>query len=159
MMKIGVMSDTHGDVRLTRRAIEVLDAFQVDLVLHCGDVGSEVLPLFGSRKVHLVAGNIDDPDRLRAAIAAPEQTFHGQMGTLEIEGCRIALLHGHDVKLLRHTVHSGHWDLVCHGHTHVFSRSREGSTVVLNPGAVSRTSFPSLAVVQLPSLEVTEIPL
>jgi predicted phosphodiesterase len=68
-------------------------------------------------------------------------------------------LHGHDVKLLRHTIHSGHWDLVCHGHTHVFSSRREGSTLVLNPGAVSRTSFPSVAVVELPSMEVTELPL
>jgi len=48
---------------------------------------------------------------------------------------------------------------VCHGHTHAFSSSREGSTLVLNPGAVSRTRSPSLAVVELPSLKVTEIPL
>jgi hypothetical protein len=30
---------------------------------------------------------------------------------------------------------------------------------VLNPGAVSRSSQPSLAVVELPSLEVRQIPL
>jgi uncharacterized protein len=159
MMKIGVISDTHGDVRLTRRALDVLDTFQVDLVLHCGDVGIEVLPLLGGRKVHLVAGNMDDPDSLREAIIDPEHTLHDRLGTLGIEGCGVAFLHGHDVKLLRHTIESGQWDLVCHGHTHVSSRSREGSTLVLNPGAVSRTSSPSLAMVELPSMNVTEVPL
>ncbi len=158
-MKIGVISDTHGDAVSTRRALNLLATFQVDLILHCGDVGNELLPLFDGRKVHLVAGNMDDPDSLRAAIVDPGHTFHGQLAALQIEGCRVALLHGHDVKLLRHTIHSGHWDLVCHGHTHAFSRSREGSTLVLNPGAVSRSSSPSLAVVELPSMEVTELPL
>ncbi len=158
-MKIGVISDTHGNVSLTRHAIRVLDTFQVELILHCGDVGREVLPLFDGRKLHLVAGNIDDADGLRVAIIDPAHTLHDRLGGLEIEGRRVALLHGHDVQLLRHTVQSGQWDLICHGHTHVFSRSREGSTLVLNPGAVSRTSSPSLAVVELPSLEVTEVPL
>jgi uncharacterized protein len=159
MMNTGVISDTHGDARLTRRALDILDALQVDLVLHCGDVGIEILPLLGGRKVHLVAGNIDDADALRAVTADSGHTFHDQFGALEIEDCRVAIMHGHDVTLLRHTIQSGQWDLVCHGHTHVFSQSREGSTLVLNPGAVSRTSFPSMAIVELPSLMVTQIPL
>jgi uncharacterized protein len=158
-MKIGVISDTHGEIGLTRQALNILDAFYVDLTLHCGDVGSGVVPLFSGRQAHFVAGNMDNPDGLREAIVEPEHTFHGQFGTLEIEGCRVAFLHGHDVKLLHHTIHSGHWDLVCCGHTHAFSSVREGSTLVLNPGAVSRARSPSVAVVELPSMEVTEIPL
>jgi uncharacterized protein len=63
------------------------------------------------------------------------------------------------MRLLHHSVHSGEWDLVCHGHTHVFSSSREGRTLVLNPGALSRTRWPSLAAVELPSLDATQIPL
>jgi uncharacterized protein len=158
-MKLGVISDTHGDLRLTRHALELLDTLHVDLTLHCGDVGVEILPLLGGRKVHLVAGNMDDPDSLRAAIIGPEHEFHDQFGHLELDGCRVAFLHGHDVTLLHHAIRSGNWDLVCHGHTHVFSSSRDGSTLVLNPGAVARTSYPSIATVQLPSMEVTEIPL
>ncbi len=158
-MNIGVLSDTHGDIHLTRHALDILDTFQVDLILHCGDVGSEVVPLLGGRKVHLVAGNMDDPESLAAAIVEPTHVFHDQLGTLEVEGCRIAILHGHDVKLLRHTIQSGQWDLVCHGHTHAFSSRREGSTLVLNPGAVARASYPSVAVVELPSMKVTELPL
>jgi uncharacterized protein len=158
-MKIGVISDTHGEVGATQRALKILDRMHIDLTIHCGDVGLEVVPLFHGRRVHFVHGNMDDPGQLRAALSRPEHTFHDQLGTLEIEGRRVAFLHGHDVKLLHHTIHSGHWDLVCHGHTHAFSSSRQGRTLAVNPGAVSRTRQPSLAVVELPSLEVTGIPL
>lgn len=158
-MKLGVISDTHGDVRLTQRALDILDAHQVDLVLHCGDVGYEVVPLFDGRRLHLVAGNTDDLEGLHEVIIDPLHTFHGQIGELEFEGCRIAFLHGHDVALLRHTIQSGRWNIVCHGHTHAASETRDGATLVINPGAVSRTAFPSVALIELPSMEVTELPL
>ena len=106
---------------------------------------------------HFVRGNMDDPQTLPGVIDDPKHTYHDRIGTLEIEGRRIAFLHGDDVKLLRHTIHSGHCDLVCHGHTHVFAAARQGETLVLNPGAVSRGSQPSLAIVDLPSLDVRQI--
>jgi uncharacterized protein len=158
-MKIGVISDTHGERTLTLRALDILDHYGVGLTIHCGDVGYDIMPLFEGRQVHFVAGNTDDADMLRHMIVDDKQTVHHDLGTLEIDGCRIAFLHGHDVALLHQTIRSGKWDLVCHGHTHAFSNTREGSTLVLNPGALSRTDFPSIAVVELPSLEVAEIPL
>jgi putative phosphoesterase len=158
-MKIGVLSDTHGDIRVVQRAIQILQSLRVDLTIHCGDVGAEIVPLFEGLPTHFVYGNIDDRERLREVITDPKHTLHDKLGTLEIEEKRVAFLHGDDVKLLHHTIHSGHWDLVCHGHTHAFSSLREGETLVLNPGAVGRTAHPSLAVVELPSLTVTEIPL
>jgi uncharacterized protein len=158
-MKIGVLSDTHGDIEAVKRAISIVRRLQVGLAIHCGDVGADVVPWLKGLPTHFVHGNMDDPDRLRDEITDPEHTLHDQIGELEIEGRRVAFLHGDDVKLLRHTIHSGHWDLVCYGHTHVFSTGVEGKTLVLNPGALSRTSRPSLAVVDMPSLEVTEIPL
>ena len=158
-MKIGVLSDTHGDVPGTRQALQVLECLGVSMLIHCGDVGAEVVPSLQGVPIHFVYGNMDDPDQLREVIVPPEHTLHDRLGTLEIEGRRVAFLHGDDVKLLRHTIHSGHWDLVCPGHTHAFSSGFEGRTLVVNPGALGRTSHSSLAVVDLPSLEVTEIPL
>jgi uncharacterized protein len=158
-MKIGVLSDTHGETGAVRQAICILNQERVGLTIHCGDVGVEIVPLLKGLPTHFVAGNMDNPDELREAVTATEHTLHPQLGTLEIDGRRLAFLHGHDVKLLWHTIHSGYYDLVCHGHTHNFSRRIEGQTLVLNPGALSRTSRPSLATVDLASLEVTEIPL
>ena len=158
-MKIGVLSDTHGDAWGAQQAIDILHNLNISLVIHCGDIGPEVIPLLENLPTHFVYGNMDDIEQLRDAITHPKHTFHEQLGTLEIEGRNVAFLHGHDVKLLRHTIHSGHWDLVCHGHTHAFSSGFEGQTLVLNPGALSRTSHRTMAVVDIPSLNVTEIPL
>jgi putative phosphoesterase len=158
-MRIGVISDTHGDVPATRAALGVLDSLGVSVIVHCGDVGVEVVPLLQGRRTHFVPGNTDDPDRLRHAIADPAHTYHHPPGSLEIDGCRIALLHGDDARLLDQAIWSGNFDLVCHGHTHAFASSRHRQTLSLNPGAVSRTGRPSLAVVEVPSLEVTHVPL
>jgi hypothetical protein len=158
-MKIGVLSDTHGDVACLERAIRILKKFGVGLIIHCGDVGVEVVSSLKGLNTHFVPGNMDDLQQLREAIIEPEHRLHESVGELEIEGRKAAFLHGHDVHLLRHTIHSGHWDLVCHGHTHAFSKGHDGRTLVLNPGALSRTNHPSLAVVEFPSLEVTEITL
>lgn len=159
-MLIGIISDTHGDVHGTRLAVRVFMSLGVDIVLHCGDIGSaEVVPLFSARPTHFVLGNVDRGGPLREAIQAAGQTCHERFGTLEIEGRRIALLHGDDQAVLRETVRSGRWDLVCHGHTHSASQSRHAETLVVNPGAVARTLQGSVAVVELPTLAVTPIPL
>jgi uncharacterized protein len=158
-MKLGVLSDTHGDVSAVQLAVRLLNRHGVEIVIHCGDVGTDVVPLLHGLKTHFVCGNMDDPDALRQAIRAPSQTLHEPLGILEVEGRRIAFLHGHDAHMLRHIIHSGYWDLVCHGHTHAFTQGKEGETVVLNPGAVSRTTQPSVAVVDLPSMEIEQIPL
>ena len=82
-MKLGVISDTHGDARLTRQALDALDAFQVDLILHCGDVGLEVMPLLAGRKVHFVAGNMDDLDDLLPWRSLTRHTLHDRLGTAQ----------------------------------------------------------------------------
>lgn len=161
-MYLGVVSDTHGQVDSTRPGIEALRAYEVEVVLHCGDVGSpEIVPLFDDWPTHFVFGNVDEyrPDRLREAIAAAGQTCHGPFGSLELAGTKIALLHGHEPRRFRETVTSDEWDLVCYGHTHVAEHHYEGNTLVLNPGALYRATPHSLAVVELPSLNVVPIQL
>jgi uncharacterized protein len=156
-MKIGLLSDTHGDVFATQRAVDMLRKHSVDLTIHCGDIGPEVVPLLAGIRTHFVLGNMDDAKQMQRVIRDPAHTLHTGIGTLDIDGRRIAFMHGNDVKLLRHTVASGHWDMVCHGHTHRYSKEYDGHTLVLNPGALSRTSHPSLAVVELPSMEIEEM--
>jgi hypothetical protein len=157
-MKIGVISDTHGEVQSTQCALRIFDSMGVDLTIHCGDIGQEIPSLFNGRHVHFVCGNTDDADCLRKAVTCPTHTIHDEFGELELDGRRVAFLHGDDVKRLQQAIHSGQWDLVCYGHSHAFSNKHEGQTVALNPGALSRTSHPSVAVVDLPSLEVTWVP-
>lgn len=158
-MRIGVVSDTHGHVLYTRAAVEALAKHAVEIVLHCGDIGSpDVVGPFQRWPAHFVFGNVDRNElALRQAIEAAGQTCHGRFGDLTLAGCRIALVHSDDHALFRRTIGSGGYDLVCYGHTHVAEHHREGRTLVLNPGALYRASPHTLAIVTLPELDVEHL--
>lgn len=158
-MLIGIVSDTHGHIGYTLPAVRMLESCDVQQVIHCGDIGStEIVELFARWPTHFVFGNVDAQTVvLRAAIEAAGQTCHGRFGELDLDGRRIAFLHGDDQRRLRDTVDSGTYDLVCYGHTHEAEHHRSGKTTVLNPGALYRAQPHSLALVRLPELEVAHV--
>lgn len=158
-MIVGIVSDTHGHVEFTRPALRILESCEVELVLHCGDIGSpEVVACFRAWPTHFVFGNVDTPyGPLRAAIQAAGQTCHERFGSLELAGRRIAFMHGDDVHRLQDTIEDGQHDLVCYGHTHLAEQHRVRSTLVVNPGALYRATPHSLAILRLPELEITHI--
>jgi putative phosphoesterase len=160
-MRIGVVSDTHGHVELTRPAVRMLESLEVDTALHCGDIGSiEVVKLFAAWPTHFVFGNCDyDTEQFATAIQKAGQTCHGMFGDLEFEGLRVALLHSHERRRFRETIDSGDYQLVCYGHTHIAAIDKRGKTTVLNPGAIYRAEPHSLAIVDLPAVEATIIKL
>lgn len=161
MTKLGIISDTHGNFPLAQNAVKTLEGLEVDVVLHCGDIGTpDVVALFSKWQTHFVLGNCDhDVLILEAAIREVGGTYHGAFGELAIEGVRIALLHSHDRRRFVHSLSSGDYDLVCYGHTHVAATDRHGETLAVNPGAVHRANRPSVAYIELPQLETTIVPL
>jgi putative phosphoesterase len=160
-MRLGVISDTHDQVELTRPAVRMLESLDVNAVLHCGDIGSmAVVNLFAAWPTHFVFGNCDENlDEFAAAIRQSGQTCHGMFGDFQLEGVRIALLHSHHHRLFRQTIDSGDYRLICYGHSHVAAIDHRDGTVVLNPGAIYRASRHSVAIVDLPAVEATIIDL
>jgi hypothetical protein len=154
-MIIGIVSDTHGLIDLARKFVRIFESLEVDLVIHCGDIGpGAMVELFRPWPTHFVLGNCDHQTALPLAIESAGQTCHGGFGCLELEGKQIAFLHGDDAALLRETVCDGRWDLVCYGHNHKAGAWIVGRTLVVNPGALCRANPPSAAVIRLPSMEV-----
>lgn len=153
-MRLGIVSDSHGHVDLTRPAVRMLESLEVERVLHCGDIGSaEVVEQFAQWPTDFVFGNCDyNHADLSAAIEAAGQTCHGVFGEIEIDGKRIALLHSDDHRKFQEVTQSGEWDLVCYGHTHVAKIEHLGKTLVINPGAIYRANPHSIAIVELPEL-------
>jgi putative phosphoesterase len=158
-MNIGVVSDTHGQGEYTRQAVGILQSLDVDLVLHCGDIGAvEIVPLFDRWPAHFVLGNVDyDEAAYERAIRASGQTFHGRFGTVKAGGLTIALLHGDDERRMAEAIAGGRFDVVCHGHTHVAAQRQEGRTLVLNPGALYRARPHTFALLHAPSRRVESI--
>jgi len=160
-MRLGVISDTHGHVELTRPAVRMLESLEVDAVLHCGDIGSiEVVELFNGWPAHFVFGNCDDnTEAFALAIERAGHTCHGLFGELDFDGVKVALLHSHERRRFRDVIESSKYQLVCYGHTHVAAIDRHGATTVLNPGAIYRANPHSIAVVEVPAVEATIIEL
>ncbi len=158
-MKIGVISDTHGHLPNARDAAEVLRAEEVDLVIHCGDIGSvDVPPIFAEWKTYFVFGNVDrNKDELRHAIESAGLTCCGRFGELVCEDRAIAFLHSDDSAAFSAACTSGQWDMVCYGHTHIAEHHKVGKTLVLNPGALYRANPHTLAIVTLPQLSVRRV--
>lgn len=154
-MLLAVLSDTHGHVPFTLEAIREVERRDPALVIHCGDIGSPaVVSMLAGRPTRFVFGNVDEPALLRHVIREAGLTCDEEFGEVELEGRRIAFLHGHDEYRLRETIRGGEYDLVCHGHTHKQRWETLGGTRVLNPGAIVRATPHSLAFVTLPELAV-----
>jgi putative phosphoesterase len=153
-MILGVVSDTHGHVEFARQAARMLESFAVEVVLHCGDIGSpDVVPVFRAWPTFFVFGNVDyDVRTLREAVQAAGHTCLDRFGSLTLAGVSIALLHGDDAAALDEAVNSGRYRLVCYGHTHVARQEIRGATLVLNPGALYRANPHTIAVVELPAV-------
>ena len=161
-MIIAVVSDTHGKMLPTESALQIIRGREVDMILHCGDIGGAgLIELFADWPTHFVFGNVDqDRTTLHHTIESAGQKSHGTFGDLVLAGKRIAFLHGDDKSRLRETINSGQWDLVCYGHTHRKEILRVSDAVVLNPGALFRAHPRTFALVELPMLEIEflEIP-
>ncbi|ABK15358.1 MAG: metallophosphoesterase [Methanothrix sp.] len=159
-MLIGIMSDSHDNFRGIKEALGVFSKRDVKLVLHAGDViGSGNAYLFDGYgiPVRLVYGN-NDGDRV--GLSRYFERFGGEylgdFGELEVDGLRIAMLHGTEEPLVRAVVTSGLYDVVVRGHTHVAEVRREGRTLVVNPGEIwgHLTGVRSVAIMDTSTTEV-----
>jgi putative phosphoesterase len=146
---------------MVRLALAELRQRGVRTVLHCGDIGEEsTIALFRDFTAHFVFGNCDyDREALRAAIAEMGATLHEGWGQLELEGVKIAFLHGDDGRLKKDVENSGYFDFLFYGHTHVAAEHRTGPTRVINPGALHRALPKTFLVVDLPGGAVESISL
>lgn len=159
-MRIGVISDTHGHINNALAAARLLESLEVEAVLHCGDIGSpQIPPLFSKWPAHYVLGNVDlyDDELYAAAVGSAGGSFHRRFADLTLAGRRIALLHSDDAKKFREVTTSGEYDLVCYGHTHIAEQHREGTTLILNPGALQRANPHQIAIVDLATMEALHV--
>ena len=159
MSWIIVVSDTHGKISATLNALQHFEQYSPAAVIHCGDIcGPEIVSLFDRWPTHFVFGNNDyDHLNLRRSMEAAGHTCHGEFGSLELEERKIAFLHGDDGRRFDRTVHSGNYDLVCYGHSHIMDFRQVGPTWVLNPGALHRARHLSFAVLDLETMDCRHV--
>lgn len=158
-MRLGLIADTHDNGSRTRRALELLDEHDPPRLLHAGDLTTgQMVPLFEGWRVHLAQGNVDRVKEIEQAIEDQgARIAYADKHELEIDGCRVGVIHGDDGARLAGMINSGAFDLVVHGHTHTFRDERVGSTRVVNPGAVHRSSAPSVCLYETEADELQRL--
>ncbi len=154
-MRIGVVSDTHNNLKNVARIVELFNAAGVLRVVHTGDITQAKTldalarldaPLWG------VFGNNDrERESLERAIATHGFAFQDPPFECVWHGRRIVVVHDpRDLEALPDTRH----DLGLHGHTHLYRLSRTGNRLEFNPGecAGQLTGYNRVGIVDLENL-------
>ena len=127
MLRIGLISDTHGLLR--PQAVAVLRGS--DYIVHAGDIGNaQILDQLGEiAPVTAVRGNNDHGNW---AAAIPERAV------LEAHGSRIYVLHS----LAQLDAASAvQYSAIVSGHSHRPRKDRRGSVLYVNPGSAGPRRF------------------
>jgi putative phosphoesterase len=131
MIKIGVLSDTHG--YLDRQILEIFKG--VDHIIHAGDIGypSLILELEEIAPVTAVVGNND------------EGTDYRETETVVLDGRKFLIYHQLDPhsppdKIKRRIIRENP-DVVVFGHTHKKFCETIGQTLFFNPGYAGKPRF------------------
>lgn len=123
VMKIGLISDTHG--HLGRDAVAALAG--CDQVVHAGDIGPGVLEAL-SRIAPVVAVRGNNDRNL------PESSLPASVA-IELGGRRFLVVH----RLM--DAPQGEWDVVVFGHSHRRQVDRSGPQIRINPGSAGVRGF------------------
>ncbi|HEX7034378.1 MAG TPA: YfcE family phosphodiesterase [Pseudomonadales bacterium] len=134
-MRIGIVSDTHNNLRNVHRIVELFNAAGVDRVIHTGDITqAKTLDVFAHLDAPLygVFGNNDqEREALEAAIARYGFRFCEPPFELDWHERRIVVVH--DPLELEGVLGPEH-ALALHGHTHLYRYEQRGGQVLFNPG-------------------------
>lgn len=158
-MQIGILSDTHSRYQTVETALGILQARKVNVVLHCGDIeDADTIWLFQGFTAHFVFGNCDtERASIRQAVHGIGGTLQEPFGHVELNGVKVAFLHGDDKRLMRDVENSGHFDFLFYGHTHQPEEHRSGPTHVINPGALHRARPKTFVILDLDSREIESV--
>ncbi|MCH2097428.1 MAG: YfcE family phosphodiesterase [Pseudomonadales bacterium] len=135
-MRIGVVSDTHNNLRNTRRIVELFNEAGVARVIHTGDITQpktlDVLarlhaPLFG------VWGNNDLEELHRLEPVAAAHGFFFSHPPLQLYWNDRSIIVVHDPREFQGNL-ADHHQLALHGHTHMQVIERSARRLLFNPG-------------------------
>jgi len=158
-MKIGIVGDTHNNLRNVAQIVRLFNGFGVERVIHTGDISQPKtldilaalsMPVFG------VWGNNDLGEQEELARRAEQLGFAFSEPPLELIWHERSILVVHD-PLEMHGVLVEHHELVLHGHTHLYRHERQGHRLIFNPGecAGHLSGFNAVGIVDLENLSAS----
>ena len=155
-MKIGILSDTHNEREMLKKAVVIFESLNVHHLIHCGDVTNPaLLDELSGFIVYCVYGN-SDLDRYSLKSKLEQLGQNNRIDSfldLELGGKRIFVIHGDLKHKITEAINNGLYDFVFHGHTHKVEDEWVGSTRVVNPGALGGRYTGNRSIAVLDTIE------
>lgn len=133
MVRIGVLSDSHGNIANLQDAVIKLNHLGVDAVFHLGDYvrDAQKIKVWCHKPVYSIKGNCDinSPNGLNFA-------------RIKFEKKVVFATHGHlynvkqDIDSLYYEAEQKNADIVLFGHTHRKLLLRKNNILMMNPGSL-----------------------
>ena len=135
-MKIGIVSDTHNNLKNIFKICEIFNSNSIDLVIHTGDISlPKALKAFDNLEMEMIGvfGNNDLGEKVDLINTSKNLNCHLFEGphSLEIDNLNISIVHDpNDISddLLKKS------NIIFHGHTHRYNLETVQDTVIFNPG-------------------------
>ena len=136
-MEIGVVSDTHNNIKNLKKIILLLNERNLSLVIHTGDItNAKTLALFSGLNCPLagVYGN-NDMNESSLSDVAEENKFNFRNPPLVIEKNNRSIAIFHEPELIKNFLEENKdIDIVLHGHTHRYRNEFKDKVLYFNPG-------------------------
>lgn len=135
---LGLISDTHDNLKAVDQALKIFKDYNVKLILHAGDwVAPFTLKRLAQAGIKIIGvfGNNDGEKRLLLEFAKKFNVdLNTEIATININDKNIALIHGTSSIIVEALARSNMFDVVVYGHTHKKELRRIGKTLLINPG-------------------------
>ena len=156
-MKIGVMSDSHGNIGYVRQAAEYMMEAEVEYIIHLGD------DYYDARILDNLPTNVIKVPGVYEAIykdaSVPNRLVE------DIAGLKVLITHTKDShrndlpydKMPEEYIASRKVDIVLFGHSHSFCAKLEGGVLMVNPGhlrAEDKKGEATLAILDINNRDV-----
>ncbi len=136
-MRIGVVSDTHNNLKNVTEIISLFNHNKVDLVIHTGDItNAKTLSSFSGLNCDLygVFGNNDrNENGLMEIINCYEFKFQEPPLSITLNGRNITVFHEPEF-IDEYREKNTNIDIILHGHTHRYREEIVDKVLIYNPG-------------------------
>jgi len=161
-MLVGVVSDTHNNIKNIKKIICLFNEEQVDLVIHTGDISkASTLEIFSNLNSPLV-GVFGNNDRIEEGLkeVCEEYNFNFQEPplSLTLEHKKVAVFH--EPELIEGYIKDHQdIDLILHGHTHRYKEETIDGIIYFNPGesAGSMEGKSAIGLINMYNLKIKRI--
>lgn len=161
-MLVGVVSDTHNNIKNIKNIINIFNKEEVNLVIHTGDISkAETLRLFSDLNCSMmgVFGNNDRTEEgLKEVCYEYDFNFQEPPLSLFLEGKKIAIFHEPEL-IGNYIKENTDVQLIIHGHTHRHREETQNNIKIFNPGesAGLLKGKNALGIIDLENLQIRRI--